>query len=307
MTGGSPVAGRSFAVRRTVVFVLVAVLAVVVGAAGRWFTAGATVLRVVATGSAENAWRPDQPLFVLLLGTDLRAGAGCNCADAIHLVAVPAGGGSATVLHIPRDTRVEIPGGRTTKVNAAFPRGGAQLAADTVGALVGVDIAYTVVAGFDAWPAMVDELGGITVDVPGRIYDRHAGADLQPGPVKMDGLAAQAFARARHLPGGDFTRTRHQGLLLVSALAEARAQGGGTPQLLRNLAVLARHTSLEGVSTAELVRLGQTAMAIDPAAVRSVVMPGGTATIGGTSYVTVGPTAPALFADLADDGILQSH
>jgi polyisoprenyl-teichoic acid--peptidoglycan teichoic acid transferase len=301
----TPTTLRRFA-GRLALAVLVAVTALA-GMGAQWMQAGATLIRVVGTSSAESRWAPDQPMYILVLGDDARAGAGCGCADAIHVVAVPAGGGGATILNIPRDTRVQIPGRGMGKINATLPQGGPQLAADTVAQLVGVPIAYTLVIGFDAWPALVDELGGITVDVPERMYDRRAGADLQAGPVKMDGRAAQAFSRARYIPGGDFARTEHQGLLLISALAEAQLQGGGTPQLLRNLAVFSRHTRLENMTTSELVRLGQLAMSLDHQQVRNVTMPGGTATIGGVSYVTVGAAAPGLFADLADDGILQAH
>ena len=72
--------------------------------------AGATVFRVVKTASASQQWTPDRPLFVLLIGDDLRPGAGCGCSDAIHLVGIPAGGGSGVMIDIPRDTRVNIPG-----------------------------------------------------------------------------------------------------------------------------------------------------------------------------------------------------
>ncbi len=276
-------------------------------ALAHWVRAGAVVLRVVDTSVGESHWTPEQPLFVLLLGDDLRAGAGCGCADAIHLVAVPAGGGQATILDIPRDTRVEVPGHGTRKINAAFALGGPELTARTVSAFVGVPIPYTVTVGFDEFPRLIDALGGLTVDVPRRIRDPAAGANFAPGPVRMDGRAALAFSRSRNLPGGDFTRTEHQGLLLISALAELRARGTGTAAMLGHLAVLMRHTRLDGLGTTELVRLAQLAATIDPAAVRNVVMPGSGAMIRGTAYVVASPGAPGLFADLADDGILQDH
>ncbi len=297
--------------RRRLVSLAVAVTAALVGVVvtgAAYVATGAPLVRVVATGEGENAWRPDAPLFVLLLGDDRRAGAGCGCADAVHLVAVPAGGGAATILNIPRDTRVAVPGVGMRKVNEALPRGGARLAADTVGAFVGVDIAYTVVVGFDAFPALVDELGGLTVELPSAIRDAAAGAVLPAGPVAMDGATALAYARARKsLPRGDIQRTENQGRLLLGALAELHRRGTALPDVLRHLAVFARHTRLEGMGTTDLVNLARVAAAIDPTAVRNVTMPAAGATIGGTSYVVATEAAAGLFADLADDAVLQAH
>ncbi len=265
-------------------------------------------ITVVQTASADVLWTPDQPLFVLLLGDDRRAGAGCGCADAIHVVGIPAGGGQATMINIPRDSRVNIPGQGTGKINAALPGGGPQRAADTVSGLVGVPISYTFVVGFDALPALVDELGGVTVDVPYDMYDRNAGADFVAGPVVMDGRAALALSRARKaIPGGDFGRTTNQALLIISALGQLRANGVTAGDEIRYLGTMMRHISADGVGVQDMYRLGRLALAIDPANVRSYTMPAGTGTIGGTSYVLPGGEAQALFADFADDAILQSH
>ena len=62
-----------------------------------------------------------------------------------------------------------------------------------------------------------------------------------------------------------------------------------------------------GMSTADLYRLARVAMSIDPANVKSVLVPSSGALIGGTSYVIPTADAPSLFADFADDAILESH
>jgi hypothetical protein len=61
------------------------------------------------------------------------------------------------------------------------------------------------------------------------------------------------------------------------------------------------------MSTADLYRLARVAMSIDPANVKSVLVPSTGALIGGTSYVIPTADAPDLFADFADDAILESH
>ncbi len=294
---------RRRAVSALALALVTATLVVVVGR-GAVTPAGAAAVTVVRT-SADTYWTPDAPLFVLLLGDDARPGAGCGCADAIHVVGIPPGGGQATMINIPRDTRVTIPGQGVGKINASLT-GGPQLAALTVGAFLGVPIAYTLVVGFDALPALVDEMGGVVVDVPTRILDHASGADLEPGPVVMDGRAAMAFSRARKsVDGGDFGRTANQATLIISALAQLRATGTGAGDEIAYLGTLMRHVRADGLSAQELYRLGRLGLSIDPANVRSVTMPGSVATIGGTSYVVATRQASEVFADFADDAILE--
>jgi polyisoprenyl-teichoic acid--peptidoglycan teichoic acid transferase len=259
-----------------------------------------------AGARAAGEWAPGQPLYVLLLGSDARAGAGCNCSDAIHLVGVAPGGGQATIVNIPRDMRVNVPGRGTTKINEALSRGGPQLAADTVSAFVGVPVSYTMVVGFDAFPALVDELGGVEVDIPVAMNDRSSGALFDPGPQRLDGRAAMALARNRKdLPDGDLGRTANQALIIVSALRELRPTTSDPVGTMRRLVSLSRHVDTNGVSMTELYRLGRLAIAIDPINVRSIVVPSRPASIGGTSYVVTTGDAPAVFADFADDAVLQ--
>ena len=127
-----------------------------------------------------------------------------------------------------------------------------------------------------------------------------------PGPNDMNGTEALAFSRARHLGRGDFTRTEHQGQLILAVLAKFRAQGTSTVDTMKYLGIMMRYTRTEGISTADLLRLGRLALSIDPANVRNVV-PGTGATIKGISYVVTSADAPGVFADFADDAVLQSH
>ncbi len=76
---------------------------------------------------------------------------------------------------------------------------------------------------------------------------------------------------------------------------------------MKYLGIMMRYTKTDGISTADLLRLGRLALSVDPANVRNVVMPGQGATISGISYVVTSPDAPGLFADFADDALLQSH
>src|SRR3954465_10747691 len=269
-------------------------------------TAGANVFRVSKTATASNEWTPGQPLFILLLGSDTRPGAGCGGGAAIHVVGVPAGGGTATMINVPRDTRIDVPGKGLSKLTEAMATGGPQLTAQALSTWMGVPISYTVITSFDGLPAMVDELGGVTVNVPERMDDSFTNVHLDPGPAPMDGDLALRFARSRHITGSDYQRTQNQALLILSALGEMRAAGTSPTDTLKYLGILARHTTLDGVSTPDLYRLAPGGLAIDPASVKSVLVPSSGATIGGTSYVIPTADAAMLFADFSDNAILDN-
>jgi LCP family protein required for cell wall assembly len=191
------------------------------------------------------------------------------------------------------------------KINAGNFWGGPTLEAKAVSELVGVDIPIVLSTGFQGLSDMVDELGGVNVDVPVAMNDPLSGAVFPAGTVRMDGGAALAFARNRHLTGNDFMRTKDQGILILAGLSKLRDSAPNPVNTLKWMAVLARHVRLDGIGLGDLYRLGRLALSIDPANVRNVVMPGTTGSAANQSVVFVGAGAPALFADFRDDAILQ--
>jgi LCP family protein required for cell wall assembly len=250
---------------------------------------------------------PDKPVFALVIGNDGRPGDATTRGDALHLIGINPGQGRATILDIPRDTYIPIPGHGRDKINSAHVTGGAQAQARAVESLVGVGISFVVDTDFVGLTDMVDELGGLDIDVPFAMNDSLSGAIYAKGRTHMDGASVLAFSRNRHIEGGDFTRTEDQGLVLLAGLAQLRAQHASASNVLRDVAVFARHGRLEGVSLGELYRMGRLVVSLDPANVRNVVMPGSGGDAGGASVVFVGPGADGLFADFRDDAILQSH
>src|SRR3954466_7235843 len=231
--------------RRLLTALAIAVTVALVGgfAVSRSFLqAGATVFRISKTASASNEWVPGQPLFMLLLGSDTRPGAGCGCSDAIHVVGVPAGGGQAAMINIPRDTRIDVPGKGLSKLTEAMATGGPQLTAQAISQWMGVPISYTIITTFDGLPAMVDELGGVTVNVTERMDDSFTNVHLDPGPARMDGDLALRFARSRHITGSDYQRTQNQALLMLSTLTYLRSAGTSPTDTLKYLSILTRHT-----------------------------------------------------------------
>ena len=262
---------------------------------------GATYLRVakVAPISAANRvdGRPTAPFFILLVGNDDRPGVGGARGDALHLVGVNPGLHRASMLDIPRDTCWN--GDKINVGNTQSPR--AQ--ADDVGGLTGVKISYVVDVNFAGFMGLVNGIGGVDVNVPMQMHDSYSGAYFSPGMHHMSGVEALAFSRDRHdFPQSDIIRTNNQGRLILDALRQIKKKMQNAPSEFRMLALLGRHAQLDGIGIKDLYRLGRVAFTLDPNQVANVTLP---VTNGGC--LGLSGAAPGLFADLRDDGILQTH
>jgi LCP family protein required for cell wall assembly len=266
--------------------------------AARWFT-------ITKTANADYTPAPDKPVFVLVIGNDGRTGQTVTRGDAIHIIGVNPTTHQATMLDLPRDTALPIPGHGTDKVNAAHTFGGPRLEADTIANAMGIQIPYVIDTDFDGFIGMVDDMGGLTVNVPYRMQDSYSGADLQPGVQKLNGHQALSYARNRHqFPNSDLTRTQNQGYLILQALAQFRAANTGPIGTLDLLADLGRHARLDGIGLSDLYGLGRLGLSLDPAQVKNVLIP---VVSGSGSNLALGPGAASLFADFRDDAILQTH
>ena len=144
------------------------------------------------------------------------------------------------------------------------------------------------------------------VNVTRRMNDKASGAVFAAGIHLFNGPASLAFARDRHdVPNGDFGRSLHQGELLIAALAKLRAETSDDAGLARWAAILLQRTALD-VPTQDLPGLMALARSIDPGALANVVAPGASGTAGGSSVVLLSSRAPAMFADVRDDGVLTA-
>jgi LCP family protein required for cell wall assembly len=266
--------------------------------AARWFS-------ITKIANADYTPSPTQPVFILIIGNDGRTGQTVTRGDAIHLIGVNPTTHQATMLDLPRDTGLDIPGHGNDKVNASHTFGGPRLEAQTIGNAFGVQIPYVIDTNFDGFIGMVDDMGGLTVNVPYAMHDSYSGASFAPGVQKLDGHQALSYARNRHqFPDSDLTRTQNQGYLILQALTQFRAANTGPLATLTLLADLGRHAQLDGVGLKDLYALGRLGLSIDPANVRNVLVP---VVSGRGSNLALGPGAASLLQDFRDDAVLQSH
>lgn len=155
-----------------------------------------------------------RPSITLLLGTDharQRDRREANRSDSIMLVRTDPDRHRIAYLSIPRDLRVEVPGHGTDKINAAFQLGGPTLAVRTVRALTGLPVNHVALVDFNSFRGLIDELGGIEVDVPAPIVSNRfdcpfatqtqcsswQGWRFAKGKQTMDGHRALVYARVR--------------------------------------------------------------------------------------------------------------
>jgi len=250
-----------------------------------------------------------QPIFVLVIGSDARPDQPVESqrADSLHILTINPARHKATIVGIPRDAYVELPGSGQNKINTALFFGGPDLVVATVEQLTGLTFDYWAMTGFAGFEAMIDGVEGLVVDVPFAMDDQASRAFFEPGVQRLAGNDALAFGRNRHdLPAGDFGRSENQGLLMVSALRQFKKEYTKDPSRM----LIWVGSFLSNVQTSlpldELMTLAFTGTAINQNAVTNVVFPGGTGMVGGLSVVQLDQTALAtISSDLADDGLLK--
>ena len=189
-------------------------------------TPGITPPPGLMAGPTPKPWNSVERVTILVMGLDARdfeESDGPPRTDTMMLVSFDPVSQNAGMLSIPRDLWVEIPGFGYDKINKAYfdaeayrlPGGGPALAMQTVQNLLGVPIDYYAVIDFGSFMTLIDEIGGIDVDVPEeelRIDPIGQGNTirLHRGRHHLNGSAALAYARARSSEGGDFDRARRQ-------------------------------------------------------------------------------------------------
>ena len=162
------------------------------------------------------------PFNVLLIGSDSRQDTlDGSLSDTNILVRIDPGAGKISMISIPRDMKVTTTSGGTLKFNSIYALEGVAGVIRTVKDLYDVEIAHYVEVGFYDLIALVDVIGGVTVDVPELIDDPNAGDYvIQEGEQTLNGDQALVFARSRAYADGDFTRTSNQRLLIEAMLTK---------------------------------------------------------------------------------------
>jgi len=193
----------------------------------------------------------------LLIGSDKRSGSSFRT-DTMVIAILRPNDGQVSLISIPRDLWVSIPGWENQRINTAFqhgiltnyPGGGSGLLKDTILYNLGIRIDHTAMVDFDGFSQIVDTLGGVDVPVSCAYTDWHLidptyNPELEanwylytvnPGLVHMDGDLALWYARSRQ-KSSDFDRGRRQQEVLRALFMQALQAGTLTriPELYNDL------------------------------------------------------------------------
>jgi LCP family protein required for cell wall assembly len=233
-------AGRKARQQRALAVLCGSVSAIVLLVAGSAWALSSYVSDHLGRVNAGTTGTPSSgPLNILLAGVDLRSGltrsqqarlhVGADTSsnsDTMMIVHVSADHGSVSVISLPRDSWVDIPGHGMNKINAAFGLGGPKLMVRTVEQDTGLTINDYVEVDFLGFVKVINALGGVNICLPYAVNDPYSGLRMSAGVHHVDGLTALEFARDRHsFALSDLARISDQQQLLSSMLSEAISSG----------------------------------------------------------------------------------
>lgn len=252
-----------------------------------------------------------EPFYMILIGTDEAEDSDedMHRSDTNIVVRIDPNKNQATMVSIPRDTKIDIDGYGTNKFNAAYAYGGAAGTIREANQLLGIEISHYAEVNFGKLKELVDAVGGVDVEVTERIDDPDAdGTSAHPewprviieeGEQHLDGNQALVFARSRAYADGDFTRTANQRALIMAivnkvldlnatdllGVVQAASSCVTTDLAVGDIAALAEQFQDEGDLT-----------------IYSAMIPSTTAMIGDVSYVINDPVATKEMMKLVEAG-----
>ena len=196
---------------------------------------------IEASGNSQVLNNGQETVNFLLIGSDRRSGTSFRT-DTMVIVIVRPLEGQVSLISIPRDLWVSIPGSENQRINTAYqlgdrigyPGGGPGLLKDTILYNLGIRIDHTAMVDFDGFRQIVDTLGGVEVPVScaytdWRLIDPSYDPENEnnwhlyttgPGLVHMDGDLALWYARSRQR-SSDFDRGRRQQEVLRALFTQA--------------------------------------------------------------------------------------
>src|SRR5881227_1657657 len=226
-------------VRTVVLWVILSALVVAGGAAGAAYLKTHEFIAAIspktkadrAAAKRLDAAIPGQPTIALVIGTDRRKGFQADLtgrSDTLILVRADPTTKSISMLSFPRDliVTVKCPGHPDVRdrINVAFSECGSLGAVETVRALTGLPINYFVTVNFRGFMQLVNNLGGVWVDVDHRFLCDPSNCpgvskiNLWPGYQRLNATNALAYVRYRHFDSDLYRNARQQ--LFLKALKQ---------------------------------------------------------------------------------------
>ena len=229
----------------------------------------------------------EKVINVLLMGVDEAR------SDIMILASINKENKNITLVSIPRDTRVLIPGYNYEKINsAAGKKEGAALAMETVSQLLKVPVHAYIKVDFKGAENLIDVIGGVTVDVPIDMdYEdpvQNLYIHIKKGRQLLNGENAVKFVRFRHgYADQDLGRIKAQQQFL-KALAERVTSSAILPRIL-NITNAAAKCIKTNLTDKDILDFAMMAKSIDTDKIKMFTLPGNPGYINGVSYYVYDP------------------
>lgn len=235
---------------------------------------------------------------ILLIGADRRKGAGevWGRSDTIIVAKILPQEQAISLLSLPRDLQVEIPGYGFDKINAAYSLGGPKTLIETVRNFVGSPIDHYVEIDFTGFARMVRETDGVYLPVDQEYYHSNDGLsavemyseiDIDPGYQKLGAEDALAFVRYRHTDS-DFLRAARQQLFLreLSRQIQQDLEGGSLASRMQLVEAFLEETRSDIRSAKEALAIGQSVRGIPSERIVRVVLQADSFISNGVFYLS---------------------
>lgn len=240
----------------------------------------------VGTAVREKLPRLREPVNILVVGIDkaksikgeVRQGPWRS--DVIMLARLDPVGERISILSIPRDTRVNIPGHGLEKMAHAHAYGGMPLTVKTVEMLTGISVDHFVVVDYEVFARMVDIMGGIDIEVEKELTAKHF--QYTPGKTRMNGKQAYEYVTNRDEPQADIARIGRQQIFLFSLLGNIKERAGVID--LARMYLEFKKTSETTLSMGDTLKIARFAREIDRESMVIKTVSGRPQYIGGLSY-----------------------
>ncbi len=238
---------------------------------------------LISSGDKQLKGEHEGRINVALLGIGGAGHEGPNLTDTIILASIEPKTKRVAMLSIPRDMFVPIPGYGYRRINnanafaeEALPGTGGIMMKEVLGDLLDMDVHYYVRVDFEGFRKLVDDLGGVIIDVEKNFSDplfptenfKNRTVTFNEGPQLMDGERALEYARSRHGTNGegsDFARARRQQKLLLGIRDKVLSLGvlANPAKLFRAWQTVSEHVSTD-MEAWELARLANLLKDVEP-------------------------------------------
>jgi polyisoprenyl-teichoic acid--peptidoglycan teichoic acid transferase len=152
-------------------------------------------------------WNGHDRITIAVMGLTSRTPSDPPRTDTLMVMDINPSSHHVTMLSVPRDLWVNLPGYNGTKLASVYTLGGPSLTAYALEKEFRIPIDYTVVQTFWGFTRLIDAMGGVDVNVPQELNDPtypcltgtgYCPIDIKPGWHHMDGATALEFVRERH-------------------------------------------------------------------------------------------------------------